>query len=61
MTLESINGVAKKSEYSRLVLPALVTFDTQTSDGAFTTFKVLVDDYDGAQINALEVTAGSQK
>jgi hypothetical protein len=30
--LVSVNGVTKNSEYSRLVLPAIVTFESQESD-----------------------------
>ena len=54
ITLKSVNGVAKNSEYSRLVLPAIVSFDSQSSDGAVTKFRVNVEDYDGAQISALK-------
>ena len=53
--LKSVNGVAKNSKYTRLVLPAIVKFDTQTSDGAFTTYRLNVDDYDGAQIYNLKI------
>ena len=55
LTLASVNGVAKGNVYSRLILPALVTFDTMESDGAVTTFDLIVDDFDGEQVEDLKV------
>ena len=55
LTLISVNGVEKNSTYSRLILPAIVTFDSQTSDGAVTKFRLNVDDYDGAQVSNVKV------
>ena len=55
VTLVSVNGVSKNSTYTRLVLPAIVTFDSFESDGAVTTFRVNVDDYDGEQISNLKL------
>ena len=54
ITLASVNGVLKNSTYTRLVLPAIVSFDSMTSDGAVTKFKVAVEDYDWAQIRNLK-------
>jgi hypothetical protein len=34
-------------------LPAIVKFDSQTSDGGVTKFKVSVEDYEGEQISNL--------
>jgi hypothetical protein len=44
--LASVNGVLKNSTYTRLVLPAIISFEDMNSDGAVTTFKVGVEDYD---------------
>ena len=52
--LISVNGVVKNSEYTRLILPAIVSFESQSSDGAVTKFKVNIDDYDGGQISNLK-------
>ena len=53
LTLESVNGILKESTYTRLILPVIVTFDSQSSDGGVTKFKVNVEDYDGGQISKL--------
>jgi hypothetical protein len=42
-------------------LPAIVKFDTQKSDGSFTTYRVEVEDYDGAQIYDLTITYATDK
>ena len=59
ITLVSVNNVEKNSTYTRLVLPAIVTFDSVSSDGAVTKFKVNVDDYDGAQISNVKLYTAS--
>lgn len=59
LTLVSVNNVEKNSTYTRLVLPAIVTFDSVSSDGAVTKFKVNVDDYDGAQVKNVKLYTAS--
>ena len=53
LTLVSVNGVSKNSTYTRLILPAIVTFDSQSSDGGVTKFRVNVEDYEGEQVQNL--------
>lgn len=59
VTLVSVNNMPKNSTYTRLVLPAIVTFDSVSSDGAVTKFKVNVDDYDGAQVSNVKLYTAS--
>ena len=53
LTLASVNGVSKTNQYSRLILPAIVKFERQVSDGAFTTFTIWTDSDNNEEIQNL--------
>jgi hypothetical protein len=59
LVLKSVNGVASNSTYSRLILPAVIAFDSQESDGGVTKFRVSVDDYESEQISNLKLYTAS--